>query len=65
MEKVTYGIIAAMNEEMQEIKKIMSNIHESVKKGFLKAVKLFIEHGFTWGGNWNSSKDYQHFQKVN
>ena len=26
--------------------------------------KLFIEHGFTWGGNWNSSKDYQHFQKV-
>ena len=26
--------------------------------------KLFMEHGFTWGGNWNSSKDYQHFQKV-
>lgn len=25
--------------------------------------KLFIEHGFTWGGNWKSSKDYQHFQK--
>lgn len=26
--------------------------------------KLFKEHGFIWGGNWNSSKDYQHFQKV-
>lgn len=26
--------------------------------------RLFKEHGFTWGGNWNSSKDYQHFQKV-
>lgn len=26
--------------------------------------KLFKEHGFTWGGNWNSCKDYQHFQKV-
>lgn len=26
--------------------------------------KLFISHGFTWGGNWNSSKDYQHFQIV-
>ena len=26
--------------------------------------KLFKEHGFTWGGNWNSSKDYQHFQKT-
>ena len=25
--------------------------------------KLFIAHGFIWGGNWNSSKDYQHFQK--
>jgi len=25
--------------------------------------KLFIEHGFKWGGNWNSCKDYQHFQK--
>lgn len=26
--------------------------------------KLFIQHGFTWGGNWNSCRDYQHFQKV-
>ena len=26
--------------------------------------RLFKEHGFTWGGNWNSCKDYQHFQKA-
>ena len=26
--------------------------------------KLFKEHGFVWGGDWNSCKDYQHFQKV-
>lgn len=26
--------------------------------------KLFKKHGFTWGGNWNSVKDYQHFQKT-
>lgn len=26
--------------------------------------KLFIQHGFIWGGNWNSVKDYQHFQKT-
>ena len=26
--------------------------------------KLFTSHGFTWGGNWNSTKDYQHFQIV-
>ena len=25
--------------------------------------KLFMEHGFSWGGNWNHSKDYQHFEK--
>ena len=25
--------------------------------------QVFLAHGFTWGGNWNSSKDYQHFQK--
>lgn len=26
--------------------------------------KLFKQHGFTWGGSWNHSKDYQHFQKT-
>lgn len=26
--------------------------------------KLFIRHGFTWGGNRNSAKAYQHFQKA-
>lgn len=26
--------------------------------------RLFKEHGFTWGGDWNSCKDYQHFQKA-
>ena len=25
--------------------------------------ELFVSHGFTWGGNWKSVKDYQHFQK--
>lgn len=25
--------------------------------------KLFTEHGFTWGGNKNSAKDYGHFEK--
>ncbi|MCQ2196530.1 MAG: M15 family metallopeptidase [Bacteroidaceae bacterium] len=26
-------------------------------------LKLFRQHGFTWGGNWRSMKDYQHFEK--
>ena len=25
--------------------------------------RLFRAHGFTWGGGWAHSKDYQHFQK--
>ena len=25
--------------------------------------KIFTKYGFTWGGDWNSSKDYQHFEK--
>lgn len=26
-------------------------------------LRLFLEHGFTWGGSWNSVKDYQHFER--
>ena len=25
--------------------------------------RLFIQHGFRWGGAWRYSKDYQHFEK--
>ncbi len=25
--------------------------------------RLFISHGFRWGGDWRSKKDYQHFEK--
>ncbi|MDO5446640.1 MAG: M15 family metallopeptidase [Prevotellaceae bacterium] len=25
--------------------------------------RLFIKHGFRWGGSWRYSKDYQHFEK--
>ena len=24
---------------------------------------IFIAHGFTWGGDWSTKKDYQHFEK--
>lgn len=26
--------------------------------------RLFMEHGFRWGGTWKSLKDYQHFDKA-
>lgn len=25
--------------------------------------KIFLEHGFSWGGDWESPRDYQHFEK--
>ena len=25
--------------------------------------RLFRQHGFHWGGEWASGKDYQHFEK--
>lgn len=26
--------------------------------------QIFSAHGFTWGGEWKNSKDYQHFEKT-
>ena len=33
-----------------------------ITKGSL-VYRLFKKHGFTWGGEWRSCKDYQHFEK--
>lgn len=33
-----------------------------LKKGDL-CYRLFKAHGFSWGGDWRSKKDYQHFEK--
>lgn len=38
------------------------NFKYKITKGDL-CYRLFTEHGFTWGGNWKRSKDYQHFEK--
>ena len=34
-----------------------------IKKGDV-CYQAFVSRGFTWGGDWKSQKDYQHFQKV-
>ena len=33
-----------------------------ITKGDL-CYRLFRQHGFSWGGDWRSKKDYQHFEK--
>jgi hypothetical protein len=43
-------------------------VYDPAKPGTLTAdcavVRAFIRLGWTWGGNWRSLKDYQHFEKV-
>jgi len=43
-------------------------VYDTRKPGTLAynspVVKTFIRLGWTWGGNWKSLKDYQHFEKV-
>ena len=34
-----------------------------ITKGDL-CYRLFLEHGFRWGGSWRTLKDYQHFEKY-
>ena len=38
------------------------NFPYKIKKGDL-LYNLFIQHGFRWGGDWRTMKDYQHFEK--
>lgn len=33
-----------------------------IRKGDL-LYRLFTQHGFKWGGNWRTMKDWQHFEK--
>lgn len=33
-----------------------------VDKNWMKVVEVFKRHGFSWGGDWRSLKDYPHFE---
>ena len=37
------------------------NFPYKIERGDL-CFRLFAEHGFEWGGDWKSLKDYQHFE---
>lgn len=42
-------------------------VYDPSKPGTLTAgsivVRAFIKHGWQWGGHWQTTKDYQHFEK--
>jgi peptidoglycan L-alanyl-D-glutamate endopeptidase CwlK len=37
----------------------------NVDANWMKVVSVFKKHGWEWGGDWKSIKDYPHFQKTN
>jgi poly-gamma-glutamate synthesis protein (capsule biosynthesis protein) len=48
-------------------KRVHKNINDFQDRAVLlkhdPATETFINHGWTWGGSWNTIKDYQHFSK--
>lgn len=38
------------------------NFSYKISRGDL-CCRLFKQHGFSWGGDWKTTKDYQHFEK--
>lgn len=63
---VAYGKDGALNvspESGKDYADRSSNFPYKIDEEDL-CYKLFTRHGFTWGGSWNHSKDYQHFQKT-
>lgn len=56
------GIIEVLPENAIEyVDRTIDNIY-FIKKND-PCYEAFISRGFTWGGEWNNSKDYQHFEK--
>lgn len=58
----TDGSLYVEPEEGREYADRSKTFDYKIEKGDL-CYRLFIEHGFTWGGEWTSLKDYQHFEK--
>ena len=58
----TDGSLYVEPEEGRAYANRSNSFEYKIEKGDL-CYRLFIEHGFTWGGEWTSLKDYQHFEK--
>ena len=51
------------NEDVEEEEYEINS--DTLQEGVTRRIcyKTFKKYGFTWGGEWNSLKDYQHFEK--
>lgn len=54
----TYGVACDINPGTNPFVNASSAPHDMPQA----YVKAFYDHGFTWGGNWSSIKDYMHFE---
>ena len=60
--KVRNGKVKVEPEESIDYLDREGDFPYMIKKGDL-CYRLFKQHGFQWGGDWLSGKDYQHFEK--
>ena len=56
------GKVIVKPEESVEYLDRSASFPYKIEKGDL-CYRLFKQHGFHWGGEWTSGKDYQHFEK--
>ena len=64
---VKNGVVSPKNAKLYKIRKV-KKCKGYYKKYMIhrndKICKIFKKYGFSWGGDWNSLKDYQHFEYV-
>ena len=62
----SYGIAPANSRayRVREISKCKGKYKDYMIHRGDKVYKIFKKYGFSWGGDWKHSKDYQHFEAV-
>lgn len=60
----SYGIAPANSNvyRIREVSKCKGKYRDYMIHKGDKVYKIFKKYGFTWGGDWKHSKDYQHFE---
>lgn len=62
----SYGIAPANSKvyRIREVSKCRGKYSDYMIHRGDKVYKIFRKYGFTWGGDWKHSKDYQHFEAI-
>lgn len=62
----SYGIAPANSKvyKVREVSKCRGKYRDYMIHKGDKVYKIFKKYGFSWGGDWIHSKDYQHFEAI-